>query len=362
MKILVTGTAGFIGSHLAKKLIELGNEIVGLDNINDYYDQKVKYGRLQRTGIIKNLEDGPKIEYNKLLTSSINTNHKFIKLNLEDKDSMFKLFEEEKFDAVCNLAAQAGVRYSLTNPDAYMDSNIIGFMNILEACRHNNVKNLSYASSSSVYGLNEELPFSTNHDVSHPISLYAASKKSNELMAHTYSHLFDISTTGLRFFTVYGPWGRPDMALFLFTKAALEGSTIDVFNNGDMLRDFTYIDDIVEGIIRVINNPAKKDQKWNGKTGQVSTSSAPYKVYNIGNNNPVKLMDFITAIENKLGKTIDKNMMPIQAGDVPATFADVQDLIDDLDYKPETPIQEGIDNFVDWYLEFFGYHTDGSKK
>ncbi|MCP4971435.1 MAG: NAD-dependent epimerase [Arcobacter sp.] len=362
MKILVTGTAGFIGSHLAKKLIELGNEIVGLDNINDYYDQKVKYGRLQRTGIIKNLEDGPKIEYNKLLTSSINTNHKFIKLNLEDKDSMFKLFEEEKFDAVCNLAAQAGVRYSLTNPDAYMDSNIIGFMNILEACRHNNVKNLSYASSSSVYGLNEELPFSTNHDVSHPISLYAASKKSNELMAHTYSHLFDISTTGLRFFTVYGPWGRPDMALFLFTKAALEGSTIDVFNNGDMLRDFTYIDDIVEGIIRVINNPAKKDQKWNGKTGQVSTSSAPYKVYNIGNNNPVKLMDFITAIENKLGKTIDKNMMPIQAGDVPTPFADVQDLIDDLDYKPETPIQEGIDNFVDWYLEFFGYNTDGSKK
>ncbi len=362
MKILVTGTAGFIGSHLALKLLSRGDEIVGLDNINDYYDQKVKYGRLQRTGIINSLEDGPEIEYNRLLTSSTNPKYKFIKLNLEDKENMMKLFEEEKFDAVCNLAAQAGVRYSLTNPDAYMDSNIIGFMNILEACRHNNVKNLSYASSSSVYGLNEELPFSTNHDVSHPISLYAASKKSNELMAHTYSHLFDISTTGLRFFTVYGPWGRPDMALFLFTKAALEGNTIDVFNNGDMLRDFTYVDDIVEGVIRVIDNPAKKDEEWNGKTGQVSTSSAPYKVYNIGNNNPVKLMDFITAIENKLGKTIDKNMMPIQAGDVPATFADVQDLIDDLDYKPETPIQEGIDNFVDWYLEFFGYHTDGSKK
>ena len=353
MKILVTGTAGFIGSHLAIKLLENGNEVIGLDNINDYYDQKVKYGRLHRGGIISNLEDGENIEYNELLISSTNANYKFIKLNLEDKDNMMKLFADEKFDAVCNLAAQAGVRYSLTNPSAYMDSNIIGFMNILESCRHNNVKNLSYASSSSVYGLNEELPFSTNHDVSHPISLYAASKKSNELMAHTYSHLFDISTTGLRFFTVYGPWGRPDMALYLFTKAALEGKTIDVFNNGYMLRDFTYVDDIVEGIIRVIDNPAKKDESWNGKTGEVSTSSAPYKIYNIGNNNPVKLMDFITAIENKLGCTIKKNFLPIQAGDVPATFADVQDLIDDLDYKPETPIQEGIDKFIDWYLEFF---------
>ena len=361
MKILVTGTAGFIGSHLAIKLLERGDEVVGLDNINDYYDQKVKYGRLQRTGIIENLEDGGSIVYNKLLTSSTNPNYKFIKMNLEDKDAMMELFKSEKFDAVCNLAAQAGVRYSLTNPDAYMDSNIVGFMNILESCRHNDVKNLSYASSSSVYGLNEELPFSTNHDVDHPISLYAASKKSNELMAHTYSHLFGISTTGLRFFTVYGPWGRPDMALFLFTKAALEGKSIDVFNNGNMLRDFTYIDDIVEGIIRVIDNPAKKDKTWNGKTGQTSTSSAPYKVYNIGNNNPVKLMDFITAIENKLDRTIEKNMMPIQAGDVPATFADVQDLIDDLDYKPETPIQDGINNFVDWYLEFFGYDKKGNK-
>ena len=353
MKILVTGAAGFIGSHLAIKLLENGNEVVGLDNINDYYDQKVKYGRLNRGGIISNLEDGENIVYNELLTSTTNKNYKFIKLNLEDKDNMMKLFETEKFDAVCNLAAQAGVRYSLTNPSAYMDSNIIGFMNILESCRYNNVKNLSYASSSSVYGLNEELPFSTNHDVSHPISLYAASKKSNELMAHTYSHLFDISTTGLRFFTVYGPWGRPDMALYLFTKAALEGNTIDVFNNGDMLRDFTYVDDIVEGIIRVIDNPAKKDESWNGKTGEVSSSSAPYKIYNIGNNNPVKLMDFITAIENKLGCTIKKNFLPIQAGDVPATFADVQDLIDDLDYKPETPIQEGVDKFIDWYLGFF---------
>jgi len=234
-----------------------------------------------------------------------------------------------------------------------MDSNIIGFMNILEACRHHEVKNLCYASSSSVYGLNEELPFSTEHNVDHPISLYAASKKSNELMAHTYSHLFDISTTGLRFFTVYGPWGRPDMALFLFVKAALEGKTIDVFNNGNMLRDFTYIDDIVEGVIRVIDNPAQKDASWNGKSGKVSTSSAAYKIYNIGNNNPVKLMDFIAAIENKLGKTIEKNMLPIQPGDVPATYADVSDLVEDLKYQPATPIQQGIDSFVDWYLEFF---------
>ena len=356
MKILVTGTAGFIGSHLAIKLLERGDEVIGLDNINDYYDQNVKYGRLQRGGIINSLEEGKGILYGKLITSKTNPKYKFIKLNLEDKDAMMNLFAQEKFDAVCNLAAQAGVRYSLTNPDAYMDSNIIGFMNILESCRHNNVKNLSYASSSSVYGLNEELPFSTNHNVDHPISLYAASKKSNELMAHTYSHLFGISTTGLRFFTVYGPWGRPDMALFLFTKAALEGKKIDVFNNGDMLRDFTYIDDIVEGVIRVIDNPAKKDESWNGKTGQVSTSSAPYKIYNIGNNNPVKLMDFITAIENKLGRTIEKNMMPIQAGDVPATFADVTDLVEDLGYKPETSVQEGINNFIDWYLDFFKYN------
>lgn len=347
MKILVTGTAGFIGSHLAIRLLEDGNEVVGLDNINDYYDQNVKYGRLQRAGIIDNLEDGKDILYNVLLQSDRYEKYHFIKMNLEDKEAMEKLFEKEKFDAVCNLAAQAGVRYSLTNPDAYMGSNIIGFMNILECCRHYGVKNLSYASSSSVYGSNEKLPFSTSDSVDHPISLYAASKKSNELMAHTYSHLFGISTTGLRFFTVYGPWGRPDMALFLFVKAALEGRSIDVFNNGNMQRDFTYIDDIVEGIVRVINNPR--------------TDTPPYKVYNIGNNAPVKLMDFIEAIENKLGKTIEKNMMPIQPGDVPATYADVNDLIDDLGYKPNTPIQEGIDNFVDWYLEFFGYDQKGNK-
>ncbi|RXJ85280.1 NAD-dependent epimerase [Arcobacter sp. CECT 8985] len=359
MKILVTGTAGFIGSHLAIKLLERGDEVVGLDNINDYYDQNVKYGRLQRGGIIDSLEEGEDIPYGKLLISKKNSNYKFIKLNLEDKEKVTKLFEDEKFDAVCNLAAQAGVRYSLTNPDSYIQSNIVGFLNLLEASRHNNVKNFSYASSSSVYGLNEELPFSTNHNVDHPISLYAASKKSNELMAHTYSHLYGISTTGLRFFTVYGPWGRPDMALFLFTKAALENRKIDVFNNGEMLRDFTYIDDIVEGVIRVIDNPAKPNETWDKK--EASTSSAPYKVYNIGNNNPVKLMDFIEAIENKLGKKIEKNMMPIQAGDVPATFADVNDLVQDLGYKPATPIQKGIDNFVDWYLEFFGYGKKGNK-
>ena len=348
MKILITGTAGFIGNQLANKLLERGDEVVGLDNINDYYDVNVKYGRLERAGIDKN-----NIKENTLVSSSVYPKYRFIKLNLEDKENMMKLFESEQFDAVCNLAAQAGVRYSLTNPDAYINSNIVGFLNLLEACRHHNVKNFSYASSSSVYGLNEGLPFSTEDSVDHPISLYAASKKSNELMAHTYSHLYGISSTGLRFFTVYGPWGRPDMALFLFVKAALEGKSIDVFNNGEMLRDFTYIDDIVEGVIRVIDNPAQSDTSWNGKDGRVSTSSAPYKIYNIGNQNPVKLMDFITAIENKLGKTIKKNMLPIQPGDVPATFANVDDLVEDLDYKPETPIQEGVDNFVDWYLEFF---------
>ncbi len=334
-------------------LLERGDEVVGLDNINDYYDQRVKYGRLVRGGILNDLNEGPDITYNQLMISSKYPGYKFIKLNLEDKDSIMKLFEKEKFDAVCNLAAQAGVRYSLSNPQVYIDSNIGGFINILEACRHHSVNNLCYASSSSVYGLNEELPFSTDHNVDHPISLYAASKKSNELMAHTYSHLFGISTTGLRFFTVYGPWGRPDMALYLFVKAAFEGETIDVFNNGEMFRDFTYIDDIVEGVVRVIDNPAKPDPTWNGKTGRTSTSSAPYKIYNIGNNNPVRLMDFITAIENKVGATIRKNFLPIQAGDVPATYADISDLIEDLGYKPATPVQEGINRFVDWYINFF---------
>ncbi|MFA6760234.1 MAG: NAD-dependent epimerase [Sulfuricurvum sp.] len=348
MKILITGTAGFIGSHLALKLLSRGDEVVGLDNINDYYDQKVKYGRLRHAGVIKDLTS--EVPYGEMITSQTYPNYNFIKIDLEDKASLFKLFSEQRFDAVCNLAAQAGVRYSITNPDAYVQSNIVGFVNLLEACRHFGVKNLSYASSSSVYGLNEEMPFSTDHNVDHPISLYAASKKSNELMAHTYSHLFGIATTGLRFFTVYGPWGRPDMALFLFVDAALKGEAIDVFNYGDMLRDFTYIDDIVEGVVRVIDNPAKASKAWDHRA---SSSSAPYRIYNIGNNNPVRLMEFIEAIEKRLGRKIAKNMLPMQDGDVPATYADVSDLVEDLGYKPATPVQEGVDRFVDWYLEFF---------
>jgi len=352
MKILVTGTAGFIGFHVALKLASRGDEVVGLDNINDYYDLRVKYGRLSESGIVEyKIEDSiPKIEYNKLIKSKKFKNYSFIKLNLEDKENLFKLFEKENFDAVCNLAAQAGVRYSLTNPDSYINSNIVGFLNILEACRHFGVKNLSYASSSSVYGLNKKQPFSTKDNVDHPISLYAASKKSNELMAHTYSHLFGIATTGLRFFTVYGPWGRPDMALFLFTKAIIEDKPIDVFNYGDMSRDFTYIDDIVEGVIRVIDNPAKPS---NLDTLTPDISTAPFKIYNIGNNAPVKLIDFIEAIEEKLGKKAKKNLLPIQMGDVPSTYADVSDLIDDLGYKPNTSIKEGISKFIDWYINFF---------
>ena len=348
MKVLITGTAGFIGFHLANKLIARGDEVVGLDCINDYYDPNVKYCRLDYAGI--NQKD---IKYNKLTQSSKKANYRFIKLQLEDKDNLDNLFELEQFDSVCNLAAQAGVRYSIENPMAYIDANIIGFINILESCRNNGVKNLSYASSSSVYGLNESYPFSTSDNVDHPMSLYAATKKSNELMAHTYSHLYGISTTGLRFFTVYGPWGRPDMALFLFTKAALEGRAINVFNYGEMLRDFTYVDDIVEGVTRIIDNPAQPNPEWSGKQPDPSTSSSPYKIYNIGNNDPVKLMDFIEAIENALGKKIQKNMMPLQAGDVPATYANVDDLVRDLDYKPSTSVQKGIDNFVAWYREFF---------
>lgn len=348
MKILITGTAGFIGFHLANKLITRGDDVVGLDSINDYYDVRVKYGRLDYAGIARS-----EIEYNQLVQSSKHSNYRFIQLQLEDKAKLDKLFETEKFDAVCNLAAQAGVRYSIENPQAYIDANIVGFINILEACRHFDVNNLAYASSSSVYGLNESYPFSTSDNVDHPMSLYAVSKKANELMAHTYSHLYGLSTTGLRFFTVYGPWGRPDMALFLFTKAALEGQPIKVFNNGEMLRDFTYIDDIVEGITRVIDNPAKPNQAWSGKNPDPSSSSAPYKVYNIGNNNPVKLMDFIAAIEKALGKTIEKQLLPLQAGDVPATYANVDDLVRDMDYKPATPVQEGIDEFVAWYRAFF---------
>lgn len=352
MKILVTGTAGFIGSRLAEYLLARGDEVVGLDSINDYYDVRVKQGRLARAGIPVP-EDAGQTQWNTLLPSSTRPGYRFIRLQLEDNGALNALFEAEEFDAVCNLAAQAGVRYSLQNPSAYINANVVGFLNILEACRHHGVRNLSYASSSSVYGLNEQLPFATHHNVDHPISLYAASKKSNELMAHTYSHLYGIATTGLRFFTVYGPWGRPDMALFLFTKAALAGEPIQVFNNGEMLRDFTYIDDIVEGVVRVIDNPARPDPEWRGDAPDPASSSAPYRLYNIGNNNPVKLMDFIDALEQALGVTIEKRMMPLQAGDVPATFADVDDLVRDLDYRPGTPVQEGINRFVAWYRDFF---------
>jgi UDP-glucuronate 4-epimerase len=333
---------------LAQRLIERGDEVVGMDSINDYYDQAIKYGRLANTGIARDA-----IEYNKFVASDKHDNYRFIQLKLEDEDNLNTLFAEQKFDRVCNLAAQAGVRYSLINPQAYVDANIVGFINILEACRHNNVNHLAYASSSSVYGINESMPFSTSDNVDHPISLYAASKKSNELMAHTYSHLFGLPTTGLRFFTVYGPWGRPDMALFLFTKAILEDKPIDVFNHGKMRRDFTYVDDIAEGVIRVIDSPPSGNPKWSGKTPDPSCSKAPYKIYNIGNSSPVELMDFIQAIEQALGKQAEKNMLPIQPGDVPATWADVTDLVEDLDYQPDTTIQDGVERFIAWYKEFY---------
>jgi UDP-glucuronate 4-epimerase len=348
MKILVTGTAGFIGFHLANRLLSRGDEIVGLDSINDYYDVNLKYGRLSICGINRD-----EIVYNKVITSKKYPNYRFVQLNLEDKDNLHQLFATEKFDKVCNLAAQAGVRYSLTNPAVYINSNITGFLNILEGCRFYPVQHLAYASSSSVYGLNEAQPFSTHQNVDHPISLYASSKKANELMAHTYSYLFNIPTTGLRFFTVYGPWGRPDMALFLFTKAILEGKPIDIFNNGEMKRDFTYIDDIVEGIIRVIDSPPTGDKTWNGKEPDPSSSKAPYKIYNIGNSNPVKLMDFIDAIEKELGLKARKNFLPMQPGDVPSTWADVNDLSEQLNYKPNTSVQLGIRNFISWYRDFF---------
>lgn len=349
MKILITGTAGFIGFHLAKKMLEKGDTVVGIDVINDYYDIRVKYGRLAETGINKQ-----EIEYNKKVQSSKYKNYSFVKLDLQDKEALFELFSAEKFDKVCNLAAQAGVRYSLTNPYAYLDSNITSFLNILEACRHHKIKHLAYASSSSVYGLNESMPFSVHDNVDHPISLYAASKKSNELMAHTYSHLFGIPTTGLRFFTVYGPWGRPDMALFLFTEAILNNKPIKVFNYGNMERDFTYIDDIVEGISRVIANPPKGNAQWTGTSPDPGSSKAPFKVYNIGNNQPVKLMDFIKEIENTLNKTAEKQLLPMQPGDVAKTWADVEDLIQDLNYKPDTPLRKGVKKFIEWYRDFYG--------
>ena len=348
MKILVTGTAGFIGYHLAKRLLERGDEVVGLDSLNDYYSVELKYRRLKETGIHKK-----NVRYGKNVVSEKFPGYSFIQLKLEDKTGIDKLFVREKFNRVCNLAAQAGVRYSLQNPTAYIDSNIVGFINLLEACRHNNIQHLVYASSSSVYGLNEAMPFSTHDNVDHPISLYAASKKSNELMAHTYSHLFGLPVTGLRFFTVYGPWGRPDMALFLFTRAIKNGESIQVFNKGNMRRDFTYIEDIVEGVIRVIDNPPVGNKFWTGKEPDPASSRAPYKIYNIGNSSPVNLMEFIEAIEAALGKKAKKEFLPIQPGDVPATWADTTDLENDLGYKPQTPVREGVKKFVEWYNTYY---------
>jgi UDP-glucuronate 4-epimerase len=333
-KVLITGAAGFIGSALALRLLERGEHVVGLDNMNDYYDVSLKEARLARlTGY---------------------ENFCFVKMDLADRDGMEKLFANEAFDSVVNLAAQAGVRYSLENPHAYIDSNIVGFTNILEGCRHNEVKHLVYASSSSVYGANESMPFSVHDNVDHPLSLYAASKKANELMAHTYSHLYGLPTTGLRFFTVYGPWGRPDMALFLFTKAILEGRPIDVFNHGNMKRDFTYIDDIVEGVIRVLDQPAKANPRWSGERPDPGSSKAPWRVYNIGNSAPVGLMEYIEALEDALGKKAEKRFLPMQPGDVPATWADVEDLSLDVDYRPATPVKKGVKRFVEWYKDYYG--------
>ncbi len=333
MKILVTGTAGFIGFNVTRKLISMGHEVIGLDNLNDYYDVNLK---LSRESILENL-------------SGFTNN----RADLADRDAINKIFKTHKPQRVINLAAQAGVRYSIENPHAYIDSNIVGFVNILEACRHNNIEHLVYASSSSVYGANTAMPFSVHNNVDHPMSLYAATKKSNELMAHTYSNLYQLPTTGLRFFTVYGPWGRPDMALFMFTKNILEGKPINVFNYGKHRRDFTYIDDIVEGVIRTTLNTAESNTSWNGDVPDPGTSFCPWKVYNIGNNQPVELLDYIKTIENCLGKKAEMNLLPLQPGDVPDTYADVDALIKDVNYKPQTTIETGISNFVEWYRDYY---------
>lgn len=348
MKILVTGTAGFIGFHLAKRLLERGDEVVGIDIINDYYDVNLKYARLADCGIAKSL-----ITYDNPVVSTRYSKYTFVKLDLTDKNGLAKLFDLHQFDAVCNLAAQAGVRYSLTNPEAYIESNINGFLNLLECCRKVKIKHLLYASSSSVYGLNKNMPFSVNNNVDHPVSLYAASKKSNELMAHAYSHLFDIPNTALRFFTVYGPWGRPDMALFIFTKAILEGRPIEIFNNGHMSRDFTYIDDIVEGIVCIIDTPAERNARWDACKPDPASSKAPYRIFNIGRGNPVNLLEFVKEIESNIGQTTEKRYLPMQDGDVSDTWADITGLQDELMYMPKVSVKEGVANFVNWYKNFY---------
>jgi UDP-glucuronate 4-epimerase len=336
MKILVTGVAGFIGFHLGKRLLEEGHTVIGLDNLNPYYDVQLKKDRLNHLEQFDHFN--------------------FVQLDLVDRKDMANLFSKYRFDRVVNMAAQAGVRYSIENPHAYVDSNLTGFVNILEGCRHSKVPHLIFASSSSVYGLNTRMPFSVHHNVDHPISLYAATKKSNELMAHTYSNLYDLPTTGLRFFTVYGPWGRPDMALFIFTRAILEGKPIKVFNYGKMQRDFTYIDDIIEGVVRVMDKIPVPDPDWKGEDPDPGTSPSPYRLFNIGNNNPVELMDFIEAIERALGKNAVKEFLPLQPGDVPATYADVDDLIEVVGFKPETSIFKGIEKFVEWYIDYYKNH------
>ncbi len=332
-KILITGGAGFIGAHLAQRLLAVDKEVVALDNLNDYYDPELKKARMVA------LAGGPGFTH--------------VNINLQDREAVADLFARHQFDAVVNLAAQAGVRYSLINPGSYVDTNLVGFANILEGCRHGGVKHLIFASSSSVYGANTRMPFSVHDNVDHPVSLYAASKKANELMAHTYAHLFGLPVTGLRFFTVYGPWGRPDMALFLFTRAILEGRPIDVFNNGNMERDFTYIDDIVEGVFRVIHNVPTANPAWDGDAPDPATSYCPYQIYNIGNNNKEKLMRYIEVLEECLGQKAEKNFMPMQPGDVPATYANVDDLVKNLDYKPGTTLEYGIERFVRWYKEYY---------
>jgi UDP-glucuronate 4-epimerase len=333
MKIMVTGAAGFIGSNLALRLLERGDEVIGIDNLNDYYDVELKKARLERTKAYDGFTD--------------------LRVSLEDKEAMDRAFKEHQPQRVVNLAAQAGVRYSLINPHSYIQTNIVGFLNILEGCRHTEVEHLVYASSSSVYGANTELPFSVHDNVDHPVSLYAASKKSNELMAHTYSHLFNLPTTGLRFFTVYGPWGRPDMALFMFTRNILGGKPIDVFNYGKHKRDFTYIDDIVEGVIRTLDHVAEPNADWNGNQPDPATSKAPWRVYNIGNHQQVELMHYIKVLEDCLGKKAEMNLLPLQPGDVPETFADVDALVQDVGYQPGTPVEEGIARFVEWYRGYY---------